>query len=151
MRAGTTTLYPSGGTTENTDEELKAFVSELASWYFNGFTSSPQVGLQKANGWGIYDSLGCAGQWALDCLRTNQKKNFPYYARSSRTDPVGVDNAELSSTYIYRVGRSTGGAYASITVRDMTPAARFTYDPASANLALRPCVYPNPNLNWTAN
>lgn len=94
---------------------------------------------------------GCAGQWALDCLRTNTKKNFPYYSRMDRTDPVGMDNSTLSTTYLYRVGRSTGGAYASITARDMTPAARFTYDPSYNTLALRPCIYLNPNLNWTAN
>lgn len=58
MRAGTTTIYPSGGTTENTDDELKDFVSEQASWYYNGYTSGPQVGLQKPNAWGIYDSMG---------------------------------------------------------------------------------------------
>lgn len=151
VRAGTTTLYPSGGTTESTDEELKGFVSQLASWYHNGYTSTPQVGLQASNAWGVYDSLGCAGQWALDCGRTNTRKNFPYYSRGSQTDPVGFDNSTLSEYYIYRFGRSTGGTYASITCMNMIPAARFAYDPASASLALRPCIYLNPELNWTSN
>lgn len=151
MRAGTTTIYPSGGTTDNSDDELKAFVSEQASWYHNGYTSAPEVGLQAPNSWGIYDSMGCSSQWALDCLRTNVKKNFPFSSLGNTTDPVGLNNAKLSPTYIYRVGRSTGGAYASITARDMTPAARFAFDPSSNKLALRPCIYLNPNLNWTAN
>lgn len=58
MRAGTATLWPTGGDKDSADDELDAAVDRICwcRWIDGNFTPySKDVGLKECNAWGIYD------------------------------------------------------------------------------------------------
>ena len=87
MRAGTTTIFPNGGTSSSTKAELKELWLE-----YSPASTSEGAGLRKPNSWDIYNPVGMVYNWCLDAEpRTvatgNQEDNTS--AGQSGTDPYG--------------------------------------------------------------
>lgn len=72
-RAGTTTAYSFGDTTENIDH--------YAVYYKNSKGQYAKVGSKKPNKWGLYDMHGNVAEWTLDEYKEET------YSKEKRTNP----------------------------------------------------------------
>jgi len=88
MRAGKDTVWPNGGTMDDSLPVWTNIVNEIAWWGDSGH----DVGLKAENGWGIYDALGLVGDWTLNAA--NYKNTLPTKGLSDGTDPVGSSLTE---------------------------------------------------------
>ena len=107
MRAGTTTIFPNGGTSSSTREELRELWLEYSPT--NTATSGAEgVGLRKPNPWDIYNPVGMVYNWCLDAVprtgTTSQEDNKS--AGQSGLDPVGM--AIQAGEPMLRIGRGNG-------------------------------------------
>ena len=106
MRAGTTTIFHNGGTSDSTQDELKSLWQEFAP------NQAEEVGLRSPNQWDIYNPMGMAWYFCIDAFpRTTtaawgEQNTWP--GQSGR-DPVG--QTILPGNPLARVTR--GGGYQS--------------------------------------
>ncbi len=118
MRAGTDTLWPSGGRSTNTVDELKAFLTDIA-WSKNIEEVLPynkSVGLKNPNNWGVYDfnvmyeaTLSYAND-AADITYPDGKR-FDLSYPVGGVDPVGP-NSSIHSARVFMGGDSSGASWA---------------------------------------
>lgn len=134
MRAGATTIWPNGGTAEDSLSALTNIVGEIA-WG----DSSHEVGLKTDNGWGIYDPVGLCPEWTLDKATKNAGGNLPKMGLSSVTDPTGSSTAFAT----YRIIRGGGGS----KLFDLLPCRRFLYPHENVVAGARFCIHLKP-LNF---
>ena len=86
MRAGTTTIFHNGGTSESTVAELQALWLEFAP-----DNTTEAVGLRAPNQWDIYNPIGMQYYWCLDAFTrttTAAQEDNKWPGQSGR-DPVG--------------------------------------------------------------
>jgi len=87
MRAGKTTVWPNGGTME---DSLSAWTNIVDAIGWRGKGSALQdVGQKADTGWGIYDAIGIAPDWTLDFATSTGKSTLPNSGLSDATDPIG--------------------------------------------------------------
>ncbi len=105
MRAGTTTIFPNGGTSSSTIDELKALWEELSP--VSGYEL---VGLRNPNGWDIYNPVGMWYYWCLDAepWTTTTFYDDNSSAGQSGTDPYGQTIA--AGEPMVRLSRGNGYA-----------------------------------------
>ena len=140
-RAGTTTFWPTGGTTvENFDEQTN-HVNQFVAWYGTGSTANTPVGSTlRDNGWGLFDVIGLAGEWTLD-KAANKVNNasFPYSGLpASETDPIGTEG-----NYARRILRSANGNLTT-QLYDLLPCKRQLGDPSAGSYSTRFCIHLKP-------
>jgi len=129
-RAGASTIWSSGGTSENTVDELKAFLDQVAWYGDNSGAALHEVGTKAGNAWGIYDTCGNVHELCLD-------HSGSYAAGSSVTDPIGASAGQPQ-----RRGGSFSLTHWS-TYDACTPFYRTTLDPASRwnDAGCRLCIH----------
>jgi formylglycine-generating enzyme required for sulfatase activity len=104
MRAGTTTIFPNGGTSSNTRDELQELWLE-----YSPIDSAEGVGLRKPNPWDIYNPVGMVYNWCLDAVpRTDATKSQEDNKSTGQSglDPVG--HAIQAGEPMLRIGRGNG-------------------------------------------
>jgi len=102
-------------------EGLANFLSRLKE---NG-NNAHEVGQKRANGFGLYDTLGNVGQWVSDWYDPN------YYRHSPSQDPTGP------STGRWRVMR---GGYWNVLARGVRVSVRGGFGPGGLNYGGVRCV-----------
>lgn len=110
-RAGSTTPYYWGSTSDGIDEHAWCLIANISS-------STHPVGQLKTNAWGLYDVAGNVLEWCADWYKDN------YYTASPITDPKGP------STGSYRVARSGAHYLPSFACRST---ARNRFSPTAHN------------------
>ncbi len=135
MRAGTTTIYPNGGTSANTTEELEALWEEFAP-----NNTAEAIGLRSPNAWDIYNPLGMQWYWCLDAVtpasETTSLENNSWAGQYGR-DPVG-ETISVGSPMM-RIAR--GGGYANASMLNSMPGARRAYKSNQAQCSVRLAVH----------
>jgi len=139
-RAGTTTFWPTGGTTSETLSAISNHVNEIVAWYGNtGSTAQKAVGTKNPNLWGIYDTSGLAGEWMLDTARQTGTYTFPDLGLPENSeDPVGVSGGT------YRIIKSANGNGARTAIYDLLPCRRQMAAPTSSDYSTRFCIHLKP-------
>lgn len=156
VRAGTSTVFPNGGSVDDDDETLWSTYAQ-SSWYHgNGGTELKEVGLKVAdNSLGFHDMLANRVEWTLDVWRVDN------YGRASRpgsgTDPVGAatwndasqstvaGNIEkINKEYGKRVVRSAFPKQDSATLTDVLPSVRNGRYPQATDATARLCIHLKP-------
>jgi formylglycine-generating enzyme required for sulfatase activity len=138
-RAGTTTFWPTGGTTGETFAAHTNQVNGFVAWYGStGSTAQSAVGTKPDNGWGLYDVIGLAGEWTLDA--TAGTSTIPARNRlpDAYTDPVG------GSGCARRVLRSASGNGATTGLNELLPCRRQIADPSWRSYSTRFCIHLKP-------
>ncbi len=138
-RAGTTTFWPTGGTTGETFAAHTNQVNGFVAWYGStGSTAQSAVGTKPDNGWGLYDVIGLAGEWTLDA--TAGTSTIPARNRlpEAYTDPVG------GSGCARRVLRSASGNGATTGLNELLPCRRQIADPSWHSYSTRFCIHLKP-------
>jgi formylglycine-generating enzyme required for sulfatase activity len=92
-RAGSTTLWPNGGTADDPYESLTNYINEIAIW--SGGVKDPPatytVGSRSPSGFGLYDVIGLGHtEWTLDSGVARINSSVPRFGLSNSTDPVGA-------------------------------------------------------------
>ena len=140
-RAGTTTFWPTGGTTAENSVEQTDHVNQFVAWYGTESTADTPVGSAlHDNGWGLFDVIGLAGEWTLD-KAANKVNNasFPNGGLpASETDPLGSDG-----NYARRILRSANGNQTT-HLYDLLPCKRQLGDPSSGSYSTRFCIHLKP-------
>ena len=139
-RAGTDTFWPTGGTTDEDLQTISNHVNEIVAWYGNTGSSAPKaVGTKAANGWGIYDAVGLAGEWTLDTAKNTRTNQYPDFGLPiSSVDPVGVGGGT------YRIIKSANGDGKNTALYDLLPCRRQMADPSSGTYSTRFCIHLKP-------
>ena len=128
MRAGTDTLWPSGGSPDCTAEELTNAVHAI-SWckWIDGtpLAYNRAVGLKQANRWGVYDFnvlYEATLSWANDAeaITHTDKKSLNVAFPSGGLDPLGPA-ASCHEARIFMGGDSNGSG---LTFRNLATSAR---------------------------
>ena len=129
-RAGTTTLYPNGGTTANTLDELKDLYSAIANVKYDTGKDSwgHSVGLKTPNPWGIYDFYARA-EIVLDWANNSGNYRTGGHPDLSKNlvaglDPVGPTSEPLKNLRVIRGGESNQTAYDASTLANTFIAVR---------------------------
>ena len=138
-RAGTTTFWPTGGTTDETFAAHTNQVNGFVAWYGStGSTAQSAVGTKSDNGWGLYDVIGLGGEWTLDA--TAGTTTIPARNRlpNAYTDPVG------GSGCARRVLRSASGNGAATGLNELLPCRRQIADPSWSSYSTRFCIHLKP-------
>lgn len=155
-RAGTTTVFPTGGTTDSTDEELWAIVNPIAWYYANGGTAVQVVGTKAvANDWGLYDVFGNRGEWTLDVYLVDAYGRPE--KRTSETDPVGPETwrpvpevsnyrDEIAAAFGCRIFRSSYAVSQGATIpANLVPSVRSWSVPSNGtSYTARFCIHLKP-------
>jgi len=157
LRAGTTSVFPNGGTTANTDDELWAIHGQSAGSYTNGVTALQPVGQRNAdNVWGLYDMLGNRPEWTLDVWYVDGYGRAT--APTGRVDSVGyaywrepgpttsASNAtKIRAAFGQRVVRSAFPIAKGATVPDVLPSYRTGAAPSAwTTCTARFCIHLKP-------
>ena len=139
-RAGTTTFWPTGGTTSDDLSTISNYVNEIVAWYGNtGSAAQKTVGTKVANGWGIYDASGLVGEWTLDTAKNTRTNQYPDLGLpDSLIDPVGVSGGT------YRIIKSANGNRVGTAIYDLLPCRRQMAAPDSSNYSTRFCIHLKP-------
>ena len=139
-RAGMDTFWPTGGTTNENLSAISNHVDEIVAWYGNtGSTAQKAVGTKAANGWGIYDASGLAGEWTLDTAKNTGTNKYPDFGLPlSWSDPVGVSGGT------WRIIKSASGNNARTALYDLLPCRRQLADPSSGDYSTRFCIHLKP-------
>ena len=138
-RAGTTTIWPNGGTASDDLATLAGYLNVLAAWSGTNVADDTPVGTREANGWGLYDVAGLGGEWTLDKARN--KGTVPHYGLSDSVDPVGANDA----VYTYRGLRNANGKYTpSDEIWQLLPCRRQMAAPSSSSYSTRFCIHLKP-------
>lgn len=140
MRAGTTTIFPNGGTGADAPADAKAnYYLKLSP------EQAENVGLRDPNGWGIYNPIGMHWYLLLDAASALQDvvtvsgKEFLEHAESG-VDPIGRTVTDAADRRRTRMG---GGWYQAtfICMSGYRAAATET-----TNGALRFCIHLNASI-----
>ena len=135
MRAGTTTIYPNGGTSDNTREQLEVLWEEFAP-----NSTQENIGLRSPNSWDIYNPIGMLWYWCLDAVtpasETETLESNRWPGQSGR-DPVGERIAVGSP--MMRITR--GGGYANANMLNSMPGSRRAYSSSQQQAAVRLAVH----------
>ena len=135
-RAGTTTLWPNGGTADDPYGSLADYVNAIAIWKGGGQTIPfpDPVGSKLPSGFGLYDVVGLGHtEWTLDSgVPYNASSPIPKYGLGDATDPVGT------TFYGKRIVRSQSGSETSpysmcMAIRQLMPP---NYDGATARFTI---------------
>ena len=138
-RAGTTTFWPTGGTTNEIFATHTNQVNGFVAWYGStGSTSQSAVGTKPDNGWGLYDVIGLAGEWTLDATAGTTTIPARYRLPDVYTDPVG------GSGCARRVLRSASGNGAATGLNELLPCRRQIADPSWSSYSTRFCIHLKP-------
>ena len=138
-RAGTTTFWPTGGTTGETFATHTNQVNGFVAWYGStGSTAQSTVGTKPDNGWGLYDVIGLAGEWTLDATAGTTTIPARYKLPDVYTDPVG------GSGCARRVLRSASGNGAATDLNELLPCRRQIADPSWHSYSTRFCIHLKP-------
>lgn len=138
-RAGTTTFWPTGGTTNETFATHTNQVDGFVVWYGStGSTAQSAVGTKPDNGWGLYDVIGLSGEWTLDATAGTSTIPARYKLPDEYTDPVG------GSGCARRVLRSASGNGAATGLNELLPCRRQIADPSWHSYSTRFCIHLKP-------
>ena len=138
-RAGTTTFWPTGGTTGETFAAHTNQVNGFVAWYGStGSTAQSAVGTKPDNGWGLYDVIGLGGEWTLDATAGTTTIPARYRLPDVYTDPVGGNGCSR------RVLRSASGNGAATGLNELLPCRRQIADPAWQSYSTRFCIHLKP-------
>ena len=139
-RAGTTTFWPTGGTTDEDLLTISNHVNEIVAWYGNTYsTAQKAVGTKDPNQWGIYDASGLAGEWVLDTAKNTRTNKYPDYGLpNGLIDPVGVSGGT------YRIIKSASGNGVRTAIYDLLPCRRQMETPDAASYSTRFCIHLKP-------
>lgn len=133
MRAGTTTVWPNGGTMKDSLSAWTNIVDEIG---WRGESSNSQdVGLKIENNWGIYDAIGLKSDWTLDTA-DNKSGTLPNSGLSDATDPVGNSLASPKQ----RVIRGSGDR----NLYNTLPCVRQKVSPDTSSYGVRFCIHLHP-------
>ncbi|MBO6167374.1 MAG: SUMF1/EgtB/PvdO family nonheme iron enzyme [Kiritimatiellae bacterium] len=138
-RANTTTFWPTGGTVAESLSTHTNQVNAFIAWYGNGGSVSTVVGARHANGWGLYDVVGLAGEWTLDTAKNTGINTFPDFGLPDvATDPVGISGGT------WRIIKSANGNGNRTALYDLLPCRRQMASPDSASYSTRFCIHLKP-------
>ena len=142
-RAGTTTILPNGATT---DDDLATFtnkLNEISAWYGTTGSAEAEVAQFAANGWGLYDVVGLAGEWMLDTAVNINKQTLPRWGLENSTNPTGA--TRLASGSGYRIYRTGSANWSTAEVAKILPCARQMADPTGEwTCSTRFCIHLKP-------
>jgi len=115
VRAGTTTIFPNGGTVDSTTAELQDL------WLEFSCPASPgkeAIGLRKPNQWNIYNPIGMCYYWCLDAVDgKNRSRSAPNWEDNIAPGPRGLDpvGETVPTGYDLLYRKCPGSGYASGT------------------------------------
>jgi len=155
-RAGSTTVFPNGGSASDSDTQLWT-VFGRGDWYYgNGGTATKDVGLKDPdNGWGFHDMLGNQPEWTLDVWLVD---GYGRPIKSAGTiDPAGAETWKVASptasssnakkineAYAMRVVRSANPIFDTSSLESVLPSARNGKLPQANDCTARLCIYLKP-------
>ncbi len=136
MRAGTTTIFPNGGSGSDSLADLKS------NYYLKmSAEQTENVGLRDPNDWGIYNPLGMYWYVVLDAISASGDResvtgqNYINFAENG-TDPIGHAVSDPSD----RMRMTMGGGWYSSNWSTMT-GWRMAVGESAANGAARFCIH----------
>ena len=136
MRAGTTTIFPNGGSGSDSLADLKS-----AYYLRMSPEQSENVGLRDPNDWGIYNPFGMCWYVLLDAISASNDRetatgqNIVNFAESG-ADPIGHVIADSSDRLRTAMG---GGWYAGKWVT--MPGWRTAVGESDTSVAVRFCIH----------
>lgn len=136
-RAGNATFWPNGGTVEDTDDMLNAYLDAIAVWsHGRSLIEQSPVGLKDDNGWGLYDIVGLGGEWTLDTAAGLYDPDYglPEFA----VDPTGIAGGSN------RILKSATGNAPNVKHYDLLPCRRQIIQPDRADYSTRFCIHLSP-------
>jgi len=116
MRAGTTTVWPNGGTGDSTTTEFQGLASQLfwAKSLGDNLPTAYEVGLKAPNRWGIYDyniRYEPALDWANDKEALTGTGAYDMGFPPGGIDPVGPTSS-IHGARVFRGGDANGSTFA---------------------------------------
>lgn len=146
-RAGATTIWPNGGTQDDTLEQCTNYVNQIVNWYYSmGGTATEYqaIGLMQTNSWGISDIVGNrSATWCLDTAKRTGNRAYPSNAAPGGTDPVGV-TATNYAVSIRRIVHGVGTRGPNTRLFQLVPSTRFLYDTDANSVAARFVIHLEP-------
>ena len=141
VRAGTTTLWPNGGTTSDSHAALTNTVNQILNWYAStGNTDRQEVGLMAGNGWGLYDfAANKSASWNLDKAPCTGSRNYPSITPSGGTNPVGFREM-CDKRVVHCSGQSVDGT----ALYQYLPSMRYAFAPSYSAVAARFAIHLKP-------
>ena len=142
-RADTTTILPSGVTTNDTFDMFTNKLNEISAWYGTVGSEEAAVGRFATNNWGLCDVVGLMGEWTLDTALKQGGSALPRNGLGDNTDPTGVDLSAYGSAF--RVFRTASANYADVALYNIIPCSRQMKDPSDEySCSTRFCIHLKP-------